>query len=126
MLIRNTLMLLVRFRIGLCNMRGFEGVSYNLAVGVGWRESYAVPRSQKITETNQKYVQLQAYFFNLCKNSTQSQTVHTLQEHCLLSGPNIFKRCSRSYYPLRQKNTNTKIQVLWDVTPCKLVKHCYD
>jgi hypothetical protein len=57
-------MILVCLRLGLCDMSDFEGVSYNLAVG--WQESYAAPRSQKIRETNQKYIQAQAYFFGLC------------------------------------------------------------
>lgn len=74
-------MLLLCLRLGLCDMRDLEGVSYNLAVG--WQETYALPRSPKITETNQKYVQAQAYFFGLCKNPTQSLTVHTLPERLL-------------------------------------------
>jgi hypothetical protein len=74
-------MLLICLRLGLCDMRDFEGVSYNLAVGC--QESYSAPRSQNIRETNQKYVQAKAYFFGLCKNPTQPLTVHTMQERLL-------------------------------------------
>jgi len=62
-------------------MRDLEGVSYNLVAG--WQESYAVPRSPKITETNQKYVQAQAHFFGLCMNPAQSLTVCTMHERLL-------------------------------------------
>jgi len=72
---------LICLRLGLRDTRDFEGVSYNLAVG--WQESYAAPRSQKIRETNQKYVQAKAYFFGLCKNPTQPLTVHTMPEHLI-------------------------------------------
>jgi hypothetical protein len=116
-------MLLVCFRLGLCDTRDFEGVSYNLAEG--WQESYAVPRSPKITETNQKYVQAQANFCGLCKNPAQLLAVHTLQERLLPLGPNILSTATAAAIH-SDKNTNTKIQVLRDVTTCKPVKHCYD